>query len=50
MFSRDDPFPVKSWLELIYPLLIAASLDTFCLIATQPSELEKEVQLHSTRT
>jgi len=28
-----------------YPLLIAASFDTFCLVATQPQEIEKEVQL-----
>jgi len=28
IFPRDDPFPLKSWLELTYPLLIAASLDT----------------------
>ena len=35
IFPRDDPFPQKSWLELTYPLLIAASLDTFCLIAPQ---------------
>ena len=28
---RDDPFRLKAWLKLTYPLLIAASLDTFCL-------------------
>jgi len=36
IFPRDDPFPLKSSLELTYPLLIAASLDTFCLVAPQP--------------
>ena len=35
IFPRDDPFPLKSWLELTCPLLIAASLDTFCLVAPQ---------------
>jgi len=35
LFSRDDPFPLKSWLQVTYPLLIAASLDTFCLVAPQ---------------
>jgi len=33
-----------------YPLLKAASFDTFCLVAPQPQEIEKEVQLHLTRT
>ena len=33
MLPGDDPFPLKFWLELTYPLLIAASLDTFCLVA-----------------
>jgi len=36
IFPRDDPFPLKSSLELTYPLMIAASLDTFCLVAPQP--------------
>ena len=27
-------------------LLKAASFDTFCLVAPQPEEIEKEVQLH----
>jgi len=27
------PSPLKSWLNLTYPLLIAASLDTFYLVA-----------------
>ena len=35
IFLRDDPFPLKSWLKLTYPLLTAASLDTFCLVAPQ---------------
>jgi len=33
--SKSTFFPLKSWLELTYPLLIAASLDTFCLVARQ---------------
>jgi len=33
-----------------YPLLKAASFDTFCLVAPQPQEIEKEVQPHLTRT
>jgi len=32
-----------------YPLLKAASFDTFCLVAPQPQEIEKVVQLHLTR-
>ena len=32
---RDDPFPLKCWLQVTYPLLIAAILDTFCLVAPQ---------------
>jgi len=28
--------------------MIAASLDTFCLVAPQPQEIQKEVQLHLT--
>ena len=35
IFPTDDPFPLKSWLNLTYPLMIAASLDTFCLVAPQ---------------
>ena len=43
----DDPFPLKSWLQVTYPLLKAASFDMlFCLVAPQPQEIEKEVQLH----
>ena len=36
IFPRDNPFPLKSWFRLTYPFLIAASLDTFCLVAPQP--------------
>jgi len=36
VFPRDDPFPLKIWLEVTYPLLKAASFDTFCLVAPQP--------------
>jgi len=32
------------------PLLKAASFNTFCLVAPQPQEIEKELQLHLTRT
>ena len=32
-WQGDDPFRLKSWLKLTYPLLVAASLDTFCLVA-----------------
>ena len=35
IFPRDDPNPLKSSFNLTYPLLIAASLDTFCLVAPQ---------------
>ena len=45
-----DPFPLKSWLQVTYPLLKAASFDTFCLVAPQPQETGKEVRLHLTRT
>jgi len=34
-FPRDDPFPLKSWLQVTYPLLTATSLDTFCFVAPQ---------------
>jgi len=50
IFPRDDHFSLKSWLQVTYHLLIAARLDTFCLVAPQPQEIEKEVQLHLTRT
>jgi len=36
IFPRDDPFPLKFWLKVTYPLLKAASFDTFCLVAPQP--------------
>ena len=47
IFPRDDPFPLKFWLQVSYTLLKAASFDTFCLVAFQPQEIEKEVQLQS---
>jgi len=34
LFPRDDPFPLKFWLQVTYPLLKAASFDTFCLDRT----------------
>ena len=49
-WQRDDPFPLKSCLQVTYPLLKAARFDTFCLVAPQPLEIEKEVQLHLTST
>ena len=30
---KGRPLSLKSWLQVTYPLLIAASLDTFCLAA-----------------
>ena len=36
IFPRDDPFPLKFCLKVTYPLLKAASFDTFCLVAPQP--------------
>ena len=36
IFPRDDPFPLKFWLKVTYPLLKAASFDTLCLVAPQP--------------
>jgi len=44
IFTMDDLFPLKSWLQVTYPLLKAASFHAFCLVATQPEEIEKEVQ------
>ena len=35
-FPRDDPFPLKFWLQVTYPLLKASSFDSFCLVAPQP--------------
>jgi len=46
----DDPFPLKSWLQVTYPLLKAARFDTFCLVVLQLQEIEKEVHLLLTRT
>jgi len=31
-WQGDDTSPLKSWLQGIYPLLKAASFDTFCLV------------------
>ena len=45
IFPRDDPFPLKFGLQVTYPLLKAASFDTFCLVAPQPQEIQKEVNL-----
>jgi len=36
IFPRDDPVPLKYWFQVTYPLLIAASFDTFSLVAPQP--------------
>jgi len=49
-WQGDDLFPLKSWLQVTYPLLKAASFGTFCLVAPPPQETEKEVQLYLTRT
>jgi len=35
-WQGDDPFPLKSWLQVTYPLLKAANFDTFCLLVPQP--------------
>jgi len=35
-WQGDDALPLKSWLQVTYPLLKAASFDTFCLVAPQP--------------
>ena len=35
-WQGDDPFPLKFWLQVTYPLLKAASFDTFCLVVPQP--------------
>jgi len=44
-WQGHDPFPLTSWLQVTYPLLKAASFDTFCLVAPQPQEIEKEVPI-----
>jgi len=49
-WQGDDPFHLKSWIQVTYPFLKAASFDTFCLVVPQPQEIEKEIQLHLTRT
>jgi len=41
---------MKSWLQLTYPVLKAAIFDIFYLVAPQTQSIEKEVQLHLTRT
>jgi len=33
---QGRPLPLKCWLKVTYPLLKAASFDTFCLVAPQP--------------
>ena len=43
-WQKGDHFPLKSWLQVTYFLLEAASFDTFCIVAPQPQEIEKEVQ------
>ena len=44
-WQGNDHFPLKCWLKLTHPLLKAVSFDTFCLVAPQPQEILKEVQL-----
>jgi len=39
-WQGDDRFPLKSWLQVTYPLLKAASFDTLCLVAVQPQETD----------
>ena len=39
-WQGDGPVPLKSWLQVTYPLVKAASFDTFCLVAPQPQEIE----------
>ena len=39
---QGRPIALKSCLKLTYHLLIAASLDTFCLVAPQRYELAKK--------
>jgi len=43
-WQGEDHFPLKSWLQVTYPLLKAASFDTFCLVAPHLQDIEKEVQ------
>jgi len=49
-WQGGDHFPLKSRLQVTYPLLKSASFDTFCLVSPQLQEIEKEVPLHLTRT
>jgi len=49
IFPRDDRFPLKSWLQVTYPVLIAASLDKFCLVAPQRQELSKKCSIMMNR-
>jgi len=49
-YSPGTTPPPKFCLKVTYPLLKAASFDTFCLVTPQPQEIEKEVQLRLTRT
>jgi len=35
-WQGDDPFPLKSWLNLTHTLLKAVSVETFCLVAPEP--------------
>ena len=47
---QGRPLPPEILAPNDLPLLKAASFNTFCLVASQPQEIEKEVQLHLTRT
>ena len=44
-WQGDDPFPLKFWLQVTYPLLKAVSFDTFCLVVPQPQEIEQVVKV-----
>jgi len=46
MLAGWRPLPMKSWLQVIYPLLKAAIFDTFCLVAPQTQEGSEEAQQH----
>jgi len=41
-WQGSDHFPLKSSLQVTYPLLKAASFDTFCLVAPKPQEIKKK--------
>jgi len=47
---QERPLPPEILALSDLPLLMAASFDTFCFVAPQPQEIEKEVQLHLTKT